>query len=182
MFTHARLISHRVSSPSFGFGDPAVRTVTIVLAIGLIPTLILSWAFEITPEGLKKEKDVDRSQSITPHTGEKLDRIIMVVMALAIGYFAIDKFVLSESREASIAEEARQEGRSETMVESYGDRSVAVLPFVNMSDDASNEYFSGGITEELLKYLAVRTGSIWYGYILHVTIALFMDMLLVLFA
>ena len=90
--------------PAFGFGDAAVRLVTIVLTIGLIPTLILSWAFEITPEGLKKEKDVDRSQSITPHTGEKLDRIIMVVMALAIGYFAIDKFVFSDSRETSTTE------------------------------------------------------------------------------
>jgi len=140
--------------PAFGFGDATVRIVTVVLAIGLIPALILSWAFEITPEGLKKEKDVDRSQSITAHTGKKLDRIIMVVMAFAIGYFAIDKFVLSESRETSIAEEARQEGRSKALVASFGDNSIAVLPFVNMSDDASNEYFSDGITEELLNLLA----------------------------
>ncbi len=71
--------------PAFGFGDAAIRIVTIVLAIGLIPALILSWAFEITPEGLKKEKDVDRSQSLTPHTGKRLDRMIMVVLALALG-------------------------------------------------------------------------------------------------
>ena len=98
--------------PVFGLSDQAIRIVVIVLAIGLVPMVVLAWAFEITPEGLKLEKNVDRSQSISPHTGKKLDRIIMVVLALALGYFAFDKFVLSESREASIAETARQEGRT----------------------------------------------------------------------
>jgi hypothetical protein len=69
--------------PVFGFGDAGIRFVIIVLAIGLIPALILSWAFEITPEGLKKEKDIDRSQSITPHTGKRLDRMIMVYLIVA---------------------------------------------------------------------------------------------------
>jgi len=61
--------------PVYGLSDGAIRTVITVLAIGLIPAVIFAWAFEITPEGLKKEKDVDRSRSITPQTGKQLDRI-----------------------------------------------------------------------------------------------------------
>jgi len=140
--------------PAFGFGDAAVRIVTIACAIGLIPALIFAWAFELTPEGLKKEKDVDRSQSITPHTGKKLDRLIMVALALALGYFAFDKFALSESREANIARSARQEGRSEALVESFGDKSIAVLAFADMSPARDQEYLSDGIAEELLNLLA----------------------------
>ena len=71
--------------PLFGFDETPARIVVIVLAIGLIPALALAWAFELTPEGLKKESEVDRSQPITPQTGKRLDRIIMVVLALALG-------------------------------------------------------------------------------------------------
>jgi TolB-like protein/Flp pilus assembly protein TadD len=151
--------------PAFGFGDAAVRIASIVLAIGLIPALVFAWAFEITPEGLKKEKDVDRSQSISPQTGKKLDRMIMVALALALGYFAVDKFVLSPQRDAaaqqqqaaqlaSATEEARQEGRNESLAESYGVKSIAVLAFVDMSPERDQEYFSDGISEELLNLLA----------------------------
>lgn len=147
--------------PLFGFDDTPARIVVIVLGIGLIPTIIFAWAFEMTPEGLKKERDVDRSQSITPVTGKKLDRMIMVVLALAVGYFAFDKFVLDPQREmakdeqiAEKVEAARAEGRTEAMVGSYGDKSIAVLPFVNMSSDKEQEYFSDGISEEMLNLLA----------------------------
>jgi adenylate cyclase len=151
--------------PAFGFGEAAVRIATIVLGIGLIPALVFAWAFELTPEGLKKESEVDRSQSISPQTGRKLDRMIMAVLALALGYFAFDKFVLEPQRQASLREQqaeqlvsatrqARQEGRTEALVGSYGNKSIAVLPFVNMSSDAEQEYFSDGISEELLNLLA----------------------------
>ncbi|MEM7611827.1 MAG: tetratricopeptide repeat protein [Pseudomonadota bacterium] len=140
--------------PAFGFDDAALRITTIVLAIGLIPALIISWAFELTPEGLKRESEVDRTQSITPETGKKLDRLIIVVLALAVGYFAVDKFVLSESRESTIAAEARQEGRALALVESYGDKSIAVLAFDDMSQAGDQEYLSDGLAEELLNLLA----------------------------
>jgi TolB-like protein len=132
-----------------------------VLAIGLLPVLVFAWAFELTPEGLKRESEIDRSQSIAPHTGRKLDRAIIVVLALAVGYFAIDKFALSPQREAALqqqkaveVEAARKEGRSQALVDSYGDRSIAVLPFVDLSPNKDQEYFSDGISEELLNLLA----------------------------
>lgn len=151
--------------PLFGFDDAPARIVVIVLAIGFFPALIFAWAFEITPEGLKKESEVDRTQSLTPNTGKKLDSMIMIVLAVALGYFAFDKFVLNPQREAeqlatleeqktTEVEQARQEGRTEALVGSYGDKSIAVLPFVNMSSNVDQEYFSDGISEELLNLLA----------------------------
>jgi adenylate cyclase len=147
--------------PAFGFGDVAVRYTTIVFAIGFIPALIFAWAFELTPEGLKKESEVDRSQSVTPQTGKKLDRMIMVGLAVSLGYFAFDKFVLDPQREAAkdeqkavAVEQARQAGRTEALVESYGDKSIAVLAFGDMSQAGDQEYLSDGIAEELLNLLA----------------------------
>ncbi|HLF31927.1 MAG TPA: tetratricopeptide repeat protein [Xanthomonadales bacterium] len=140
--------------PLFALGATAVRNAVILLAIGFIPALIFAWVYELTPGGLKRESELDRSQALTVQTGKKLDRAIMVVLALALGYFAFDKFVLSESREVSIAEEAHQAGRSEALVESYGEKSIAVLPFVDMSSNKDQEYMSDGIAEELLNLLA----------------------------
>ena len=78
-----------------------MKTVLVLMAAGLLFALFSAWAFEMTPEGLKKESEVDRTQSITPHTGKKLNNLIVAVMALAIAYFTYDKFILSESREAA---------------------------------------------------------------------------------
>jgi TolB-like protein len=146
---------------AFGFGDAALRAVIVLFAIGLLPVLVLAWAFELTPEGLKRDSELDRTRADAPGAGKKLDRVIMGVLALALGYFAFDKFALSPRREAALqqqkaveVEEARKEGRSQALIDSYGDRSIAVLPFVDLSPNKDQEYFSDGISEELLNLLA----------------------------
>jgi len=88
----------------------------------------------------------------------RLDRLFLVALALALGFFVFDKFVLDPARDAeelaTARQEARQEGRSDAIIESFGDKSIAVLPFVNMSSDPEQEYFADGISEELLTLLA----------------------------
>jgi TolB-like protein len=144
--------------PLFGLSDAAARAVVIVLAVGFVPAVIAAWAFELTPQGLRREAEVDHDSPAIRSNTRRLDRAIMVLLALGLAYFALDKFVFTPQRQAELiattAEQARQEGRTEAIVESYGDNSIAVLPFVNMSADPEQEYFADGISEELLNLLA----------------------------
>ena len=78
--------------PRIGLPDSAVTLVIALLAIGFVPALILAWAFEMTPDGIKKETDVDRTQSITPKTGRKLNRMIIAVLALVILTMAAERY------------------------------------------------------------------------------------------
>ncbi len=139
--------------------DWVARLIFLLLAVGFIPVLIAAWAFELTPDGLKKEKDVDRNQSIASQTGHKLDRTIIVVLALALAYFAYDKFFAPApnalpSATTGLSTSTQSPATSEPVTEAAPDeKSVAVLPFLNMSDDEDNEYFSDGISEELLNVL-----------------------------
>lgn len=130
------------------------RTLTIVLAVGFVPAIVLAWVFEWTPQGLRRDAQAADGAAPSPQAGKRIDRLIMVVLALAIGYFAFDKFVLAPQRQAAVAHEARQEGRSEAIVAAYGDHSIAVLPFADMSAARDQHYLSDGIAEELLNLLA----------------------------
>src|SRR5213082_3408197 len=135
--------------PMFGAPDWLPRTVVIVLVIGFVPALIFSWAFELTPQGLKRDEDVPLEQSIAPQTGRRMNRLIIAVLMLALGYFVFDKFVLMPRREdALVAAPTSAEPKSATNA-----KSVAVLAFANLSDDKGSEYFSDGISEELLTVL-----------------------------
>ena len=144
--------------PLFGFDDGPARIVVILLVIGFLPALIVSWIFELTPGGLLKDKDVDRRRPSVAGSAKRFDRTIMLVLVLAVSYFAFDKFILSESREQAIAETAREAGMFDALAAYTSNESIAVLPFADMSAEQDQEYFADGITEELLNQLAQLEG------------------------
>lgn len=141
----ADVILGNIDAPEWVF-----NVLLLFLVIGFFFTVIFSWAFELTPEGLKREREVDPDSSITSETGRKIDRVIIGLLAICVVYLAADNYFLSDREETEpVAAEL-----SEKQVDDDGYDSIAVLPFANMSGDAEQEYFSDGIAEELLNALA----------------------------
>ena len=125
-----------VVAPMLEVPEWVPKSILLLLGVGFPIALLFAWAFELTPEGLKFERDVDRSQSVTHSTGRKLNFITITVLSVALVLFALDKFVWNAP---SVEEDTR--------------RSIAVLPFENMSADPDQLFFSDGISEEILNSL-----------------------------
>jgi TolB-like protein/Tfp pilus assembly protein PilF len=142
--------------PLFGAPDWMARSIIVVLAIGFVPVLIVAWIFELTPDGLKRDAEVPAEQSIAPQTARRMERMFLLLLAIALGFFAFDRFVLAPRRDAALVAATAKSIEAETAATrtAASEKSIAVLPFVNMSADKENEFFSDGIAEEILNALA----------------------------
>jgi len=166
---------------SFGAPGWVMKTLLFLMSIGFILALFIAWAYELTPEGIKRAEDIDPNQSITHQTGRKLDRLVIVVLMLTVGLLLAERFWIAPpaATPTQSVQSAKQVAAKDSFTESFADdsiqkpppvmeeASVAVLPFVNMSSDPEQEYFSDGISEEILNVLtripnlkvAARTSS-----------------------
>jgi TolB-like protein/Flp pilus assembly protein TadD len=127
--------------PFFEIPNWAVRLVVLLLIIGFPVALILAWAFELTPEGIKRAEDVDLTKSTTRRTSHKLLWITAVVAIVAAALFVSGRFNLFRPKRAAATAVA-------------SDKSIAVLPFDNLSRDPDNAYFAEGIQDEILARLS----------------------------
>jgi TolB-like protein len=130
--------------PALQLPEWTVTFVVVVLGILFPIAVIFAWAFELTPEGLKKSGEVDPGESITSSTGQRINYLIIGTLVIAVVVLVTTHGGLGGSGQPS--------------ADADKTKSIAVLPFVNMSDDASNEYFSDGLSEELLNVLAQVDG------------------------
>ncbi len=124
--------------PAFNLPEWTLRFIIIGLVLGLPVVAVFAWLFDVTPEGIKRDSEIDRSAQSTDSAGRIVDFAIIGVLLIAVVYFGWHYFV----GKPVITEAAAREP------------SIAVLPFVNMSGDKENDYFSDGVSEELLNALA----------------------------
>ena len=136
--------------PFFHIDERVVRTIVVAVVVGLVPFIAFAWFYEVTPDGLKRQSEVPREESITHLTARKLDRWIIVLLVLIALLMLAQLFVLPKpaagTAEGQAAAPARPGGASA--------KSIAVLPFENLSKDENNAYFATGMQDEILTRLA----------------------------
>ena len=138
-------------APALNLPATALPLVTWIGVVGFPFVLVFSWAYELTPDGLKRDSEIDRSQSITHITSRRLDYIIIVLLVVAMLMFAADRFIPRESTVESVAPGALP---PEAGTPVNDRKSIAVLPFESLSSDDENEHFADGLHDELLTKLA----------------------------
>jgi TolB-like protein/Flp pilus assembly protein TadD len=143
----------------------ANRLVVMLMAVGFPAVLIFAWVYEVTPQGLKPTVEISHAESIRQHTGRRLDRAIAALLAIGLAWYLVDRIWIS--RHASGSQAAASAANERASQSTAGpataafvppSHSIAVLPFVNLSGDKDQEYFSDGLTEELLNSLAEIEG------------------------
>jgi len=157
------LVLENIAAP-----DWVMKVFMLMLVVGFPVAVIIAWAFEVTPDGIKRESEVDRSQSIAPNTGHKLDRIIIAFLAIAVAFLLIHP--LSQDTESGPTVPPTTQTGGTVLAEktklspalaappAIRDKSVAVLPFAYRSNNSEDEFFAEGMHDDLLTQLA-KIGS-----------------------
>lgn len=149
-----------VLEPALLLPDWVDRVVTVLLLIGFPVVILFAWAFELTPDGVKLTKDVDRSRSIAPATGKKLEYLTIAALSLVVVFFLVREFTPLGDQTAQQASTKDTADVSDPVpVEQSETQSIAVLPFEDYSENADQDHFSRGIAEEILNLLA-KTGGL----------------------
>lgn len=120
-----------------------IKVFLLAIGLGLLPVLIFSWAYEITPEGVKREKDIDRGQSITGGTGRRLNQITIGMLVAVLAFVGLERTFFS-----------RPVADTPIVASTASENSIAVLAFQDLSAEGDQAYFAEGLSEEILNVLA----------------------------